>query len=145
MTEKKNPIVVDTNIWIGHVVNLPGFENDKAAMVKLAASYHFAFTTETFQELEWMFTKSEKIKAHSDDSLREELLTLIRTEGLFYGVGEKIEGVSRDESDNRFLEAAVASGAKFIISNDFDLRDLKSYQGIEIVSSGEFLDLGSEE
>jgi hypothetical protein len=45
-----------------------------------------------------------------------------------------------DDPDNRILECAKAGGANFIISGDKHLLNLKNYQGIKIVTPGEFLE-----
>jgi len=45
----------------------------------------------------------------------------------------------RDETDNRFLEAAVASDADYIVSGDADLLDLGSFEDIAIVPPVRFL------
>jgi len=47
--------------------------------------------------------------------------------------------ISPDPSDDMFLRAAVAAGAKYIISGDRHLLQLKSYKRIPILSPAEFL------
>lgn len=47
--------------------------------------------------------------------------------------------VSRDEDDNRVLEAAVEGGCNYIITGDQDLLDLKKYKKIKILTAEEFL------
>ncbi len=47
--------------------------------------------------------------------------------------------VCRDPADDKFLAAALAGSARFIVSEDKDLLDLGSYEGIQIVSAGAFL------
>ena len=46
---------------------------------------------------------------------------------------------SRDPDDNRFIEAAVAGGADYLVTGDRDLLDLTEYEGIEIVTPARFL------
>ncbi len=48
--------------------------------------------------------------------------------------------VSRDEDDNRVLEAAVEGKCSYIITGDKDLLDLKNFKNIKIVTSDTFLD-----
>lgn len=48
---------------------------------------------------------------------------------------------SRDPEDNKFLACAVEGQADYIVSGDKDLTDLKSYQGIPIVSPAVFLEI----
>jgi putative PIN family toxin of toxin-antitoxin system len=52
---------------------------------------------------------------------------------------ETIDAVKNDESDNRFLECAVAGDADYIVSADNHLLTLGTYRGIEIVQPAEFL------
>ncbi len=47
--------------------------------------------------------------------------------------------VCRDHEDDKFLAAALAGNARFIVSEDKDLLDLGSYEGIQIVTAGAFL------
>jgi uncharacterized protein len=47
--------------------------------------------------------------------------------------------VCRDPEDDKFLAAAKAGNARFIITEDLDLLDLASYEGIQIVRTEAFL------
>lgn len=49
--------------------------------------------------------------------------------------------ISRDEDDNRVIEAALEGNCDFIITGDKDLLDLGKYKRIKIVTSEEFLKL----
>jgi uncharacterized protein len=46
--------------------------------------------------------------------------------------------IVRDDDDNRVLEAAIEGAADYIVSGDADLLDLGSFQGIPIITPGEF-------
>ena len=47
--------------------------------------------------------------------------------------------VEKDPDENRFIECAVALKAKFVISGDKALKDIRDYMNIKIVSPREFL------
>lgn len=47
--------------------------------------------------------------------------------------------VSRDEDDNRVLEAAWEGNCDYIVTGDSDLLDLKNYKKIKILTAEEFL------
>lgn len=47
--------------------------------------------------------------------------------------------VSRDEDDNRVLEAALEGGCSYIVTGDRDLLDLKIFKNIKIVTPDTFL------
>ena len=50
----------------------------------------------------------------------------------------------RDDADNRVLECALDGDADFIITGDYHLLDLKSFQGIRILKARELLDIITE-
>lgn len=48
--------------------------------------------------------------------------------------------IEADPSDDKFLACALESDADFVVSEDAHLRDLKHYQGIQIISLEQFSD-----
>ena len=56
-------------------------------------------------------------------------------------ITRKINVIKADPDDNLVLEAAVASGARFVITGDKHLLELREYKGIQILLSRKFLDL----
>ena len=50
-----------------------------------------------------------------------------------------IPAVCRDPEDDKFLAAAKAGRARFIVTEDMDLLDLSCYEGIQIVRAEAFL------
>ncbi len=55
-------------------------------------------------------------------------------------VSTKVD-VCRDPDDNKFLECAIDSKCYYIVSGDKDLLTVKEYEGIEIVTVAEFLEI----
>jgi putative PIN family toxin of toxin-antitoxin system len=53
---------------------------------------------------------------------------------------EQIQFIETDPNDDKFLEAAMAGKADFIVSGDNHLLDLKEFRSVRIVSGREFLD-----
>ncbi|MCD6031555.1 MAG: PilT protein domain protein [Thermomicrobiales bacterium] len=51
----------------------------------------------------------------------------------------QIARICRDPEDDKFLAAAVAGGAQYIVSEDNDLLDLRNYAGSHIVTAEAFL------
>lgn len=49
--------------------------------------------------------------------------------------------VSRDTKDNKFLAAAEAANADFLVSEDRDLLDLVAHEGTKIIPAQEFLQI----
>ena len=68
-----------------------------------------------------------------------EFLTLLREESRIVVTTETL-AVSSDETDNRYLECAVAGGAEYVVSGDKrHLLPLVEYRGVRIVSPATFL------
>lgn len=57
---------------------------------------------------------------------------------------EQITNIQPDPKDDRFLEAAIAGNADYIVSGDKHLLDLKVFRSIQIITGREFLDLLAE-
>lgn len=53
----------------------------------------------------------------------------------------KIEAVTEDPEDNKFLTAAIEGEADYIISGDRHLKGLGSYRGVKILSPAEFMEV----
>jgi len=53
----------------------------------------------------------------------------------------KIRVIERDPKDDPVLACALKVKADFIVSKDDQLKDLKEYRGIRIISSQDFLEL----
>lgn len=51
-----------------------------------------------------------------------------------------VVSVSRDKTDDKFIGLAIDSGAAILISGDPDLKDVKAYKGVEILSPAQFLE-----
>ena len=69
----------------------------------------------------------------------EKLEKLFESDAHWVKLGLITISASRDPDDDKFIEAAVIGGGKFIVSGDKDLLDLKSYKDINIVNPSEFL------
>lgn len=72
-----------------------------------------------------------------------ELLALFRKgfNCLFTAQPPRLRIVERDPDDNKFIECAVAANAKYIITGDKDLLEIKSYFDLIIITPSFFLTL----
>lgn len=52
--------------------------------------------------------------------------------------------VCRDPDDNLVIECALAGGAQYIVTGDPDLKELKAFEGIQIVNVRTFISLAIE-
>lgn len=53
----------------------------------------------------------------------------------------RVEGVSKDRDDDKYIAAAIEGRAVFVVAGDSDLLNLAEYVGIRIVSPRVFLNL----
>lgn len=69
----------------------------------------------------------------------ETAFALFRQLSIFVTPVLRIAAVKQDPTDDRFIEAAVAGQAEFIVSGDKHLLTLREYDGIQIVTPAIFV------
>ena len=79
-------------------------------------------------------------KFHTGRGEIEHYIKSIIDIGNVVSVKEKIENGSRDKTDNKYLECALAGGVDYIISGDVHLLEMKEYKKIKIVTANEYLE-----
>jgi len=129
-------IVIDTNALISAGL-LP---ESKTAQVLALAVEHFviAQNQETWHELETRIARP-KFDRYFGESGRLRHLVKIAQSIKNFEVAANVS-VSRDKSDDKFIALAIDSGAVIIISGDPDLKDVQTYEGIEILSPAQFFE-----
>lgn len=70
---------------------------------------------------------------------RLEFVDLISKQALLVKPQQTLDVIGADESDNRYLECAVAGGAAYLVSGDEHLLDLGEYSGIAMVAPATFV------
>jgi putative PIN family toxin of toxin-antitoxin system len=132
-------IVLDTNVWISGIF----FRRGVPARI-LAAwrddRFEIVVTPDTLAELETKL-RQKTIQFGADPTLADEWLDYIRTYARQVLAAGVAAGVCRDPKDDQFLDAAVSSGARYIVSGDKDLQALDIYQQIKVLSPREFVEL----
>jgi len=69
----------------------------------------------------------------------DEFVVVARERAEVVTPAHQIEAIPDDPSDNRLLEAAIAGGADYVVSGDRHLLDLKTYEGVQIVTPARFV------
>ena len=80
-------------------------------------------------------------KVRMPDEQLTATLSFLRYNCLIVEPFQKLHIVKYDEEDNRFLEAAIAGRADFIVTKDKHLLRVKEFCGVRIVTPGCFLAL----
>jgi putative PIN family toxin of toxin-antitoxin system len=133
----KPRIVIDTNILISGIV----FGGKPRQILNLLAeqSVIVIVAEEIITELRRKI--SSKFPEFIEDLNKVELL--LKRDAVLIKLGAIHINVSRDNDDNKFIEAAILGKCSFIVTGDKDLLVLKSYENIRIVKPDEFLELVS--
>ena len=129
-------IVIDTNVLISAGL-LP---QSKTAQVLAIAVTHFVIAQNqaTWHELETRIAKKKFDNYFGENGRLRHLIKIAQSVQFFQATAE-VE-VCREATDDKFIELAIDCGAKIIISGDVDLKEIKSYRGIEILSPARFFE-----
>lgn len=71
----------------------------------------------------------------------EAFIVLIRDSSAVVRNLPSLQVVERDPKDDMIVACAVAASANYIVSRDRDLLDLEEYEGIEIISPEDFMQI----
>jgi len=135
-------IVLDTNVLISAFLSRAGTPFQIIELTRTSDLVPI-MSWAVFQELERVIHYPH-LRAHANysDNQVERFLRGIEQVSFWIPVNQTLATVTADESDNRFIELAVAGKARYIITGDKrHLLPLRRFQGIEIVSPTEFLAL----
>lgn len=129
-------IVIDTNVLISAGL-LP---RSRSALVVAAAVERFVLAQNraTWEELVSRIER-DKVDRYFGENGRLAYLSKLAQVARFFDAVAEVQ-VSRDADDDKFVSLALDAGATLIVSGDGDLKDIKLYQGIEIISPSVFLD-----
>jgi putative PIN family toxin of toxin-antitoxin system len=137
MKKSKNAyIVIDTNVLISAAI-LPKSKIGKLLEL-IADNFVIAQNESTFAELESRIQR-EKFDRYFGDNGRIVFLTRLAQTVENFPVETQVQ-ISRDADDDKFIGLAIDSGATILISGDLDLKDVKTYKGIEILSPAQFFE-----
>lgn len=85
-----------------------------------------------------MYPHLQKRHGLSKKQVTEKIFHLAKI-GKLVNPKKRLEIITDDPADNKYLELAVEGEADCIVSGDKHLKKLKSFRGIEIVEPGAFL------
>ena len=133
--DKLRRVVFDTNVLISAAI-LPNSVSRRALLYAID-HYQLVQSPETFSELSEVINR-KKFDRYLPNPMRSEFLLLIGRISEFIKLTQTISDCT-DPKDNKFLELAVESTARVIVSGDNDLLILHPYRKIAIESPSSFL------
>lgn len=131
-------VVIDSNVWISAALSQSGAP---ARLVRHVLAFGLpVFSPETFLELETRLWKP-KFDRYLSMELRRQILHDLDAAALWVDVPEEIaaQGYSRDPDDDKFIHAALAAKADWLVSGDRDLLELQGLPGVTIVTPADAL------
>ncbi|HEY67299.1 MAG TPA: putative toxin-antitoxin system toxin component, PIN family [Thermoflexia bacterium] len=129
-------VVLNTSVWISGVF----FRRGIPARILYAwrdRRFEIVVTSETLAELERKL-REKVIEFEADPVLSEGWMAYVRTFARLVSATGAADGVCRDPDDDKFLDAALSGGARYIVASDHDLQALGEYRGVKVLSPGEF-------
>jgi len=143
MSARGPVVVIDTNVWISGMLTRSGVPAQLTRQV--VRQGRPVFTPETFAELKqrlWL-PKFDRYVSIED---RRRLLHEADTAALWFDVSPQIakQVFCRDADDDKFIHAALASNADWLVTGDKDLLVLAETllaSGIRIVSPADAMQL----
>jgi hypothetical protein len=132
-------VVLDTNVAVSAAVSPKG---PPAEIVRAWRAHSLTWVTSPLllDELErTLFSpRIRRYLAWGEDEIAEFLAT-VRQAAEVTSPTDRIDVIRDDPADNRVLEAAVSAQADYIVSGDHDLLNLKTYEGVQIVTPARFV------
>jgi hypothetical protein len=132
-------VVLDTNVVVSAAVNPKG---PPAEIIRAwrARSFEWATSPALLDEMDrtLLSARVRRYMAWGESEIDEFLAAVPSKAEVVYPT-RQIDVVRTDPSDNRVLEAAVAAQADYVVSGDHHLLQLKTYEGVQIVTPARFV------
>ena len=132
-------VVLDANVFMSAMISPQGTPAEILRLWEQAA-FDVAISPAILREIDRVihYPKIQK-KYNLVEKDIEAFFRLIDSAAVLVIPAEMIDAVDQDETDNRYVECAVAANASYIVTGDKHLLGLKAYQSIEILRPAAFL------
>jgi len=131
----KPRVVFDTNLFLRALINPKGVN---AHLLQSLDRYLLITSPAILEEVIEVLSRPELLRSKAIAKLdAARMINLLRRAPLV--TPTVTVTVCRDPDDNKFLEAAIAAKAEYLVTGDKDLRDIGEYEGVKIRSPAEFL------
>lgn len=127
-------VVVDTNILVSAVLGgalkviVDAWKAQKFTLIVSEPIVH--------EYLDVLNRPKFKLTQEEISATTDFLLTLAE----FVTPLETVSAIVADPTDNKFLDAALAANADYLVSGDAHILDLESFRGIPILTARKFID-----
>lgn len=130
--------VLDTNVVISATL-IRGGNEDRILRAWQRGAFELVFSPQILDELgrALSYERLQKFQWMTEREIIA-LLQMLAQESVLVS-GRVTLKASRDPEDDKFLAAAIEGQARYVVSGDRDLLDVKAYRGIRIVRPAVFL------
>jgi putative PIN family toxin of toxin-antitoxin system len=136
-------VVLDTNVVISATL-IRGGNEDRILRAWQRGAFELVLSPQILEEMgrALSYERVRKFRWMRDDEIISLLQTLAEESCLVPG-NLRVQA-SRDPEDNKFLEAAIEGNARYLVTGDKDLLELKAYKGARIITPAGFLQVLGE-
>jgi len=127
-------IVLDTNVLVSAIVC--NGKPRKLFQMGIDSKYKILISKETLDELSEVIQRP-KFKMTREDIVR--IVSALMETGANVRITSNFEVINNDPDDNIIINTAYDGNADYIVSGDKDIKDLKNFKKIKIVSVNEML------
>lgn len=130
--------VVDTNVFVSGVIHKEGLPGQVLAALRFGR-FELITSAEINEEILEVFNRPRiRERYHIGDRIID-IGAILYTKATLVEPKHRVK-VSRDQEDNKFIEAALQGKASYIVTGDKkDLLQLKEYNGILMVTPAAFI------
>jgi len=133
--------VLDTNVLISGLISTRAPPR-RAIDAWLAGKYVLVTSMYLVQELVSVLSYPRiEARLHLSDEERDAILAALLTQAEVTPGHLALSGVTRDPKDDAVVACAVEGRADLIISGDEDLLTLGDYEGIQVVTPAQFVEM----
>jgi len=131
--------VLDANVFVSALLSPKGFPSRVLAAWR-AERFHLVTSLAILEEISRVLQYPKIALRHHWPEERIQLFIEDVAHLAILTPGERrLNLIAEDPSDNRYLECAMEGAAEYIVSGDQHLLRLRTYEGIRILTPGEFL------
>ena len=130
--------VLDTNVLVSATL-VRGGNEDRILRAWRRGDFELVLSRQILEEVgrALLYEKLRRYRWMSETEVIR-LLELLASESLLVP-GKLAVAASRDPQDDKFLAAALEGNARYVVSGDRDLLDLKTYRNISLLRPAAFL------
>ncbi len=133
-------VVLDTNVVVSATL-VRGGNEDRILRAWQRGAFELVLSPQILEEMGRVLAheRFQKRRWMAEDEIISLLQSLAQQSVLVTGRVTVV--VSRDPEDDKFLGAAIEGDARYVVTGDRDLLDLKTYRDVQIVTPAAFLKL----